>query len=192
VVKGFLMLARENPFRSERIEGLAFRPEGFSLEGLVEKLAALGGRGAIVGPEGSGKTTLLESLAPHFQARGYGIRLLRLGPENWESNRGKLSADGTKRVLLVDGLESSSHPALSILSELLSRADWLVAAMHRPGLLPTLVELRTSPELLAELVRELLGDGESRGIEPELPGLFARHRGNLRACFRELYDRYAS
>jgi hypothetical protein len=55
--------ARENPFRSERIESIPYIfPEDDSWELLLRRLGALGFRGAICGPEGSGKTTLLEEL----------------------------------------------------------------------------------------------------------------------------------
>jgi hypothetical protein len=185
------MKARENPFRSERIEGLAFRPRGFTLDGLVERLETLGRRGAIVGPEGSGKTTLLEALASHLQTKGIEVRLLRLRSEGWKSGRDTLLGNGANRALLVDGMESAPRPARALLDEFQSRAGWLVAALHRPGPLPTLVELRPSQDLLVDLGRDLLGEEDLRALEPELPDLFAKHRGNLRECFRELYDRYA-
>ncbi|HYN20696.1 MAG TPA: hypothetical protein VE078_07040, partial [Thermoanaerobaculia bacterium] len=66
------------------------------------------------------------------------------------------------------------------------RAGGLVITSHRPGLLPTLLECETTPELLAEIVNELAG--ESTQVEE----LFARHRGNLRTALRDMYDGYAS
>jgi hypothetical protein len=183
------MKARENPFRSERIEGLAFRPAGFSLDGLMERLAVLGGRGAIVGAEGSGKTTLLEALASHLQERGVEVRLLRMRFEDWNPRCGAFPGDTVGGVLLVDGLESAGHRARSLLQEMEARRDLLIISSHRPGLLPTLVELRPSQELFTELVRELVGEEDAAVLEPDLPRLFQKNRGNLRECFRELYDR---
>jgi len=46
-----------------------------------------------------------------------------------------------------------------------------------------LLECRTTPELLAALVRELTGEERGTGE------LFARHGGNLRLAFWEMYDR---
>ena len=65
------------------------------------------------------------------------------------------------------------------------RAGGLVITSHRPGLLPTLFECETSPELLAGIV------GELAGSEVEAGELWARHRGNVRDALRELYDQWA-
>jgi hypothetical protein len=65
------------------------------------------------------------------------------------------------------------------------RAGGLVITSHRPGLLATLFECETTPELLAGIVRELAGDGVDAGE------LHARHAGNVRNALRELYDRWA-
>jgi hypothetical protein len=65
------------------------------------------------------------------------------------------------------------------------RAGGLVITSHRPGLLPTLFECTTSPELLAEIV------GELSGADLEAGELYERHRGNVRDALRELYDRWA-
>ncbi|HEY9421332.1 MAG TPA: hypothetical protein VIW92_07960, partial [Thermoanaerobaculia bacterium] len=84
--------------------------------------------------------------------------------------------------------------------EQLSRLSWLEARMrtrsagglvitsHRPGLLPTLYECCTTPELLAGIVRDLLGP---KGREIAVEELFARHGGNVRQVLRDLYDQYA-
>ncbi len=65
------------------------------------------------------------------------------------------------------------------------RAGGLVITSHRPGLLPTLYECETSPELLAGIVEELAGE------ELDSEEVLARHRGNIRDALRELYDRWA-
>jgi hypothetical protein len=62
---------------------------------------------------------------------------------------------------------------------------------HRPGLLPTLLQTTTTPDLLSGFVDQILGD---RAVElgPLLPGIFGRPRGNGRESLRELYDRFAA
>jgi hypothetical protein len=66
-------------------------------------------------------------------------------------------------------------------------AAGLIVTSHLPGLLPTLHECRTTPELLAAIVGELGGEEAALAA----PGLFGRHRGNLRDALRELYDEAA-
>ena len=70
------------------------------------------------------------------------------------------------------------------------RAGRLVATLHRPGRLPTLFECTTDAHLLGSLVRYLAPD-DAVILEPHLAGLLRRHDGNIRHCFRELYDLYA-
>lgn len=182
------MKARENPFRSERVEGLRFRSQGLSSEGLADRAVELRAC-AIVGPEGSGKTTLLEGLAGELRGRGYAVRLHRVSAGGESFPRGDPPADGGKAALLLDGLESAGSRARPLLRALKPRWDLLILSAHRPGLLPTLVELRTSPGLLEELVRELVGEEGVASLGPDLPRLFEECRGNIRECLRELYDR---
>jgi hypothetical protein len=69
------------------------------------------------------------------------------------------------------------------------RAGGLLVTTHAPGFLPTLLECRTTPALLEDLVRELVGD--EAGQLP-LTQLYGLHRGNLRLALRALYDVYAA
>ena len=66
------------------------------------------------------------------------------------------------------------------------RASRILATSHRRGRLPLLREHRASAELLNGLVRAL-------GEEPpaDAAALVVRHRSDMRACLRELYDRCA-
>jgi hypothetical protein len=67
------------------------------------------------------------------------------------------------------------------------RAGGLVLTSHRRGLLPTLLECGTTPELLAALVGELLNESPE-AHETHARRLHLKHRGNLRDALRELYD----
>jgi hypothetical protein len=172
------VIARENPFRTERLEALPFR----FLEGdwarLWARLEAVGGRGALVGPRGSGKTTLLHQMAERLFARGIAPRLLSAPALDDDDLEGE--------VLLVDGGERLTPGAWRRL--LACPAATLVVTQHEPGRLPTLLETRTTPALLGDLVRELVGAAP----DLDLPALFAQHRGDLRAALLALYDRWAS
>ena len=177
------MRARDNPFASGRVERLRYRlPEGLTWERLLERLADLRHRAALVGPHGRGKTTLLEELAPRLTARGFRVRsvTLRQDERRVDWSRLRLKAD---EILLFDGAELLGRFAWLRVRLSCRRAGGLIVTSHRPGLLPTLLECNTTPELLAGLVRELTGE------ELETEELFARHGGNLRLVFWEMYDR---
>ncbi len=184
------MRARENPFAVQRVLEIRYRLSGISWDELLERLAALRFRAALVGPHGHGKTTLLEDLGARLTGRGFRVRSVTLHQgDRWLAapQRRELFRDLTPSdVLLLDGAEQ-----LGRLSWLEARtrtrgAGGLVITSHRPGLLPTLYECRTDPELLAGIVRDLLGR------DTPVEEVFARHGGNLREALRELYDRYAA
>lgn len=204
--------ARDNPFATDRLEALGYRSprtgEPLDLEPLLARWESLGRRGAIVGPEGSGKTTLLDDLETALEARGHPVRRLRAeagsGRLVEERDRDRVvrledpAEDQTRTILVIDGADRLTWRVRRRLRRAAgrgraSRAGGLLVTSHRPGLLPTLTECATSPELLERLVAELVG---SSGATPEraLPpatALHARHRGNLRLALLELYDRWA-
>jgi GTPase SAR1 family protein len=188
------MRARDNPFRTDRVLEVRYRPLRGTWDDLLANLHALRCRAAIVGPQGSGKTTLLEDLAPRLRERGYSVRELRLDTETPRFAPGFLdrfvASLTPSDVVLFDGAEQLGPIAWRLFLHRSRAAAGLVITGHRPGRLPTLVETATTPELLAALVAQILGD-EAREVEPILPDLYARHEGNLRDALRELYDRYA-
>jgi len=182
------MRARDNPFAVQRVLAVRYRLAGVTWEELLERLAALRFRAAIVGPHGHGKTTLLEDLGERLGEQGFRIRTAtlhegesRLGPRRSAA----LFRDPHPRdLLLVDGAEQLDRLAWWHLRQRSRSAAGLIVTLHSPGLLPTLHECRTTPELLAAIAGELGGEGAADTV----PGLFARHRGNLRDALRELYD----
>jgi hypothetical protein len=176
----------DNPFASSRIDRLKLRPQGFSLEGLIGRLESQSWRGAIVGPRGSGKSTLLEELAGRV-----GGALVHVPGNGRPARAGKLVGSvGPGGLLLLDSSERLSAAGWWSVRLRTRRLRGLVITTHRPGRLPTLVECRTSPQLLMELVGELV-PGDVRSLAPLLGPMFDRHNGNLRKCLRELYDVYA-
>lgn len=184
------MRARENPFTVQRVLEIRYRLSGISWDELLERLAALRFRAAIVGPHGHGKTTLLEDLGARLAGRGFRVRAVTLHEGNRRlaaPQRRELFKDlAPSDLLLLDGAEQLGRLVWLEVRTRARSAGGLVITSHRPGLLPTLYECRTTPELLAGIVSELLGR------EVVVEELFARHEGNVRGALRELYDSYAN
>ena len=181
----------DNPFASHCIEGLAFRFNGLGLTGLRQRLEEMGGRSAIIGPKGSGKTTLLEALASTLPGEPVHVRIGGGCQHPWRSARDQLPRPiDPNHSVLVDGAEQLGPIGWRLLLRATRHARYFVATLHRPGLLPTLIECRTEPGLLRSLVEELV-PADTSTLEPELDELFDRHGGDIRLCFRELYDLYA-
>ncbi len=178
------MRARDNPFASDRVESLRYRlPEGLAWDELLQRLAALRFRAALVGPHGHGKTTLLEDLAPRLTARGFRIRTVTLRQDESRVDWEQFQCLGPDDILFLDGAELLGRFAWLRVRLSCRRAGGLIVTSHCPCRLPTLLECKTTPELLAALVLELTGE------ELETGELFARHGGNLRLAFWEMYDR---
>lgn len=189
------MRARDNPFRVDRQHALAFRFRETSADQLIEQFARLQWRGAIIGPHGSGKTTLQQLLAESLEQQGWRIHSLRL-PEMSAAERS---------VQVRSWLESAPPEALLILdgAEQISRRQWreveafsgshrgLLITAHQAGLLPTLYECRSDELLLEDLVRELVGP-TAVPSEESLQRLLEECDGNIRDCFRRLYEEWAA
>lgn len=187
--------ARENPFRVERVLTVRYRPLDTDWVSLLTRTRELGYRAAICGPEGSGKTTLLEDLAQRLESAGRPTCWLQLRRETRASSRQQLdqylaSATGDD-LLLVDGSEQLGPLEWQRLKRRSRQHAGLIITTHAPGRLPTLIECRTTLPLLASIVAQLV-PADADSLHSELPGLMARHTGNIRLCLRELYDRYAA
>lgn len=185
------MRARDNPFASQHLERLPYRFVAGSWESLLARLAELGGRGALVGPEGSGKTTLLEQLARRLAESGREVAAIGATPEEGPQRgamRAALANAGSGTWILVDAADALRPEEWRDLVRATRPLAGLVVTAHREGLLPTLYRTGTSPELLAALVREL----DAATPQDDCSTLFRRHAGNLRSALRELYDRRSS
>jgi len=189
------MRARDNPFSTDRVLRVRYRPQGVTWDALLARLEALGWRAAIVGPEGSGKTTLLEDLAPRLQKRGlstHPVGVTREAPRLPRRVEDDLvAAIGPRDVVLFDGADLLPWLDWRRFRRRTTAAGGLIITTHRPARLPTLVECATSPALLAEIVAALLGPAEAEAWRARLVEMHARHRGNLREALRELYDLHA-
>ena len=171
------MRAHENPFRTSRAQALAFRGS-LSRAQIVARLAALGYRGAIVGPEGSGKSTLLREIDTHLAAAGMPTTLLQF------DDLALLRRVEPSTVLLIDGAEKLPWVLHLVLT--LTTARLVVTAHgHREGL-PVLAECAATREVLEELVTELAGPDAV--LAARARRLFLEKRGNVRQVFKALYD----
>jgi hypothetical protein len=180
------MLARDNPYATEHVLRVRYRPQGVKWPELYARLGELRYHAAIVGPEGSGKTTLLEDLEPHLRSLGLTPHWLwlnlqdrRPAPGFWRQPLGPGDA------LLVDGAEVLSPLDWWRLRHHARTAGAFLLTLHRPGRLPTLLHTGTGPTLLTELVAEL-GQEISRA---DAEALWHETNGNLREALRFLYDR---
>ena len=176
------MKARDNPFATDRVLQLRYRPRpGDSWDAILADLAALNYRAALVGPEGTGKSTLLEDLAGKLTAAGRQVLYCR-APD--------LPRDlGAADIVCVDSAEVLSWWPWQ---RLRYRTRGLVVTLHQPGRLPTLRRCATDTGLLAELLATLhpvLPASERAALATELQ---RRHTGNVRAALRECYDRWAN
>jgi energy-coupling factor transporter ATP-binding protein EcfA2 len=194
------MRACDNPFRVQRLARLAYRLEGTTWEALLARWDALGRRAALVGPEGRGKSTLLAELGGLLVERD-GVRLravvLRRGERRLPRAERARLLDGVEArdLLLVDGAQELASWEWRRLCEASRDAGGLLVTSHRAGLLPTLHECRTTPELLDDLLAELLrGERDESLVVPiaEAAAMFARHHGNLRDALLAAYDHCAA
>ncbi len=174
------MRAHENPFRNSRAQGLRFRGP-LPLDQLVARLAALGYRGTIVGPEGTGKTILLRELEAELAASGLGTKLLRF------DDPALLHGVNQETVLMVDGAEKLLWPVHAFLA--LTTARLVVTSHGRREGLPVLLQCGADPELMVELVIELAG--ADAALLARARQLFDDKRGNVRAVLSALFDVFA-
>lgn len=176
----------ENPFSSGCIDSLAYRFRDGGIDFILKRLGRNRERGVIFGPHGSGKTTLLEELADRLEGE---ITWVRLNSDHAnpgeEAHRYLPEVVDQRHVILIDGAEQLGRWSWGRLHRRIRHAGTIIITSHHKGRLPTLCECTTSPELLKELVSEL-----APGLHGtvDLNAVFHRHAGNLRLCFRELYD----
>jgi hypothetical protein len=192
-------LPRQNPFRVQRIDALAYRFGDISREEVLARLEELHFRGALIGDKGYGKSTLLRALGAHFEAYGWEVKFLRLHSSQRDFSAlqwRELSSISGRDFILIDGAEQLNAFRWRRFVRYTRRAGGLVVTSHCAGLLPTLHECTTSPSLLRELVEELIRDADGHSSrdffrfcqEIDTGVLLARHKGNVRAALRELYD----
>lgn len=188
------MRARDNPFATARVHRIRYRFEGLNWENFLKRLDEHNYRGAIVGPEGSGKTTLLEDLHPRLIQRGFSVVSLQLTEEEPRFSRAVqrhlCAAVTPATIIMLDGAEQLRRRRWWQFRWLTRNAGGLIITAHRAGRLQTLLRCNTDPDLLENIVRQLLVD-RSAIPRSEVERLFQEHRGNIREALRKLYDWHA-
>ncbi len=160
---------------------------------LLSRLRANDCCGAIVGPHGSGKTNLLVHLAAALATHEGS-----LGPLRIRSHR---DAVGILRSILAAAagtvvcIDSWEQMGLATRLSVQAAAAWqrcgLLVTSHAATALPTLMECRTSPAMLAAIVAALPDTGGSI-TQADIADACDRHAGNLRDALADLYDRFES
>jgi len=188
------MRACDNPFSTDRVLRVRYRPQNKTWDELLERLASLNYRAEITGAEGSGKTTLLEDLEVRLRDLGHSPVLIRLreddGSAAFSSVRNLLRLLGNKHLILLDGAEQLSFFTWRYLKMQTRGLAGLVICAHSPGRLPSLIHSQTSAKILEEVLEEILGEDIRDSIIP-VESLFRSHRGNLRDALRQCYDLFA-
>ena len=187
------MKARDNPFAVDRVLSIRYEfPEG-QAGTLLARFERLRYRAAIVGPHGTGKTTLLEDLETPLASLGFRVTHLRLDAAHRRFPPGCLSRLAAtldaRDLVCLNGAEQLGRVAWMMFRWRTRRAGGVLITSHRAGLLPTLIECATTPELLDGIVSRLAPRTGGVRVPADL---FARHHGNLRDALRELYDVYAA
>ncbi len=188
-----MLRARENPLRAELVERIPFQPVGWTWDELDERLHALKFRCAIVGGQGTGKTTLLDALEVRLRRRGMEIHRITLRADDPHPDDSQLQniRSAKTQIVLLDGAEQLSPGRWRQMLDVTSDARGLIITSHAAALLPTLVECRTSPELLDDLLRIVLSSDVVTALGDSPRRLLETHRGNIRLVLRDLYDRLA-
>lgn len=181
-----MIAAKDNPFAVSRLHRLRFRSADGGSHELLSRFMHLGMRGAVIGPCGSGKTTLMLELQALLKGRGHDVRYIRL--ERAIKSRPWQIANSAKtgQILLIDGAEQLGWSCKFVIYALCRRAAGVLASSHCAVGLPILIETRTTKDTLIELVREL--ERGPRFSDAQLAAIYEAHGGNVRECFRELYD----
>lgn len=185
--------AHANPFCTDRVYALAYRPQGAAWPELLDRLAALDYRGAVVGPMGSGKTTLLQTLPAHLPAARQCVFFRVPSGQLFTavSTLAHLLPTLTPpQLLLLDEAGRLPRPVWRRLRRRIPAGVGVVLAAHRSGRLPTWVRCATSAALLQTLVEEAT-NGRSPFSAAALSRVYHRRRGDLRAALADLYDMYA-
>ena len=177
-----------NPFRVSRLDRLCYVPTGPGAAALLDRLAALGGRGAIVGPHGSGKSTLLKRLEELLQERGHPAVRVCLNEDTGAAPAWRLgSAQACGRFVLLDGAEQLGPLAWRWFRRRTRGAAGLIITRHTPGRLPCLHTSQASTAVLDEVLSQLCGSATS-DWKPLAHSYFEEASGNLHTVLLRLYD----
>ena len=183
--------AKSNPFRVQKLENLSFRYLQQDKTAVLQRLRQQRFRGEISGPEGSGKTLLLKELLAALNEQKIKTALITLKHGepggNFQALWKTLPALDNQTVLALDGSEQLGVPAWLAVRALTRRLRGLIITTHLPGRLPFLYRCYTTPQLLQNLIEELLEKHEKTTVQ-DAATLYALYNGNIRAALLNCYD----
>ncbi len=194
------MTARDNPFETSRVESLIpFDPAWLdtSWEAILDRYEELEYKGAIVGPHGTGKTTFLDQFVGKLETKS-GLLVCRLflnEDKRHLTPQEKMFLTNCPNhgsiILVLDGEEQFSFLDRQEFSRLAYGFGGVLVTRHRPSRnYPTLLQTRSTPEMLIKFVHQLMPDFP--GDESLLRSYFDDTEGNIRESLRKAYDFVAS
>jgi energy-coupling factor transporter ATP-binding protein EcfA2 len=159
-------------------------------EQIVERLAANGWQGEIVGPHGSGKSTLLATLQPQLIASGRNVASITLRNRQRHLPHGWLTTAlaSSRPLLIIDGYEQLTRMYRAWLRWQCRRsAAGMLVTSHAATGLPRLLELQPTRALVDQLVAQLTVRAPSAALDTDVAAGFACHGSNVRKLLFELY-----
>ncbi len=189
-------LPRGNPFSTRHVRPGAvefFFSDQATAGDLIDRLAAGGWWGEIVGPHGSGKSTLLAALLAAVEKTSWRPVLVELhdGQRKLPIDLHQAIPAGEKTLVVIDGYEQLSNLARYRVKRFCRRRGCgLLATAHESVGLPPLVSTQTTPALARQVVSHLTRETPIRFADDEVDRLFAAREGNLREVLFDLYDLY--
>jgi len=186
-----------NPFstRAVRPGAIEFQfPSDDSPQELLSRLRDNHWWGEIIGPHGSGKSTLIETLREAFLHAGRKVHQFTLTRgQRWlpATADDKANWDDQTQVV-VDGFEQLGWwQRRSLKRTCRRRSCGLLITAHASFGFPSMFTATTSLDVTEQLVFALLPEHAAHHISTtEIEEAFARHEGNVREVFFDLYDRY--
>jgi hypothetical protein len=184
------MKARNNPFSTGRTTNLPYIfSDGNCIEDLCRKFGELNYRGAIVGPKGCGKSTLMREMRDVLSQENIIHYVYVNDSEPLARNEQKRieAALCPGSIVLLDGADMLGYRQWKCFKrEVCKCAKGMLIISHKSGLLPTLIECSGDLTVFKRFAAELLPYHQFD--ESFLNSVYDKCKGNIRACFRILYD----
>lgn len=187
------MLARDNPFATDRVEQiLTFNPAwtGHTWIDLDQQWQRLGQRATITGKHGAGKTCFLDAWSDRVK-NNLSTPVLRLflnqEKKNFSHHEWQSLTHCQGKTIILDGEEQLGLRARNKFYRLTQNASGLLVTRHTPGKLPTLAHLDPDIRILHSCIKKLAPDHYAQ-LSPQLPTLWKNHHANIRHILLECYD----
>ena len=172
------MLARYNPFATDRVERLlTFQPEwsGTTWEELEKKWVSQNYRATITGRHGTGKTCFLNTWATRLRhaSKQAPIRIFlnteqpKVTDSQWEN-----LAHSQGKTIILDGEEQLGLHARMKFYRLTKNASSVLVTRHSQGKLPTLIHFNPDIHMLHKCIKKLAPDHYQQ-LSPQLPTLLS-------------------